>query len=365
MNYNYVKILWLSHRDPRNPRAGGVERTIYEVCSRLSEKGYTIILLSGGWKECEPTETIQGIEIHRVGKNIGPHAAAPIFIAKNKFDLIVNDLGHAIPWFSPVLMRKKNIAFFHHLHARTLTGQVSPLLAKIIMAIERCYFIIYHGTTFVTESNTSESDLLNLGIKYKKIVKIPPGVDRKLFHPSDKTQYPTIVYFGGMRKYKRPQEVLFLLESLTHKVTHIKLFMIGYGPEMTNITHLVNELHLQNFVELKGRITNEQLSHIVAASWLNVHTAVTEGWGFSVLEASSAGTPTVAYDVPGIRDSIENGFNGLKVKDGDKEALSKAAFSILSDPEKWWTSSVEVAKKYSWDRTADLWEDQIKKIVNE
>ena len=360
-----MKILWLSHRDPQNPSAGGVERTIYEVCSRLSEKGYTIILLTGGWKGCKPTETIRGIEIHRVGINIGPHVAAPIFIAKNKFDLIVNDLGHAIPWFSPILMRKKNTAFFHHLHARSLDGQVSPLLSKIIKSIERCYFIIYRGTTFVTESHTSESDLLNLGIKYEKIVKIPPGVDRKIFHPAEKTQYPTIVYFGGMRKYKRPQEVLFLLKKLVDMFTNIKLFMIGYGQEIRNIKHLVNELHLQNFVELKGRITNEQLSHIVAASWLNVHTAVTEGWGFSVLEASSAGTPTVAYDVPGIRDSIENGLNGLKVSDGDREALLKAAFSILANPEKWWTSSVEVAKKYSWDRTTELWEDIINKVVNE
>ena len=34
-----MKILWLAHRDPLNPRAGGAERIIYEVGRRLVVKG--------------------------------------------------------------------------------------------------------------------------------------------------------------------------------------------------------------------------------------------------------------------------------------------------------------------------------------
>ena len=63
--------------------------------------------------------------------------------------------------------------------------------------------------------------------------------------------------------------------------------------------------------------------------------------------------------MPGVENAIENGLNGLKIKDGDREALSEAALSILTNPEKWWSSSLEVAKKYSWDTTASLWENLI------
>jgi glycosyltransferase involved in cell wall biosynthesis len=112
---------------------------------------------------------------------------------------------------------------------------------------------------------------------------------------------------------------------------------------------------MQDCVEFTGRISNKELSDIVASSWLNVHTSVTEGWGFSILEASAAGTPTVAYDVSGVTDAVEDGLNGIKVKDGNREALYDAAYSILSAPEKWWSSSIEVAQKYSWDKTVDLW----------
>ena len=360
-----MKIIWLAHRDPLNPKAGGAERTIYEICKRLVMKGHKITLLTGAWKGCKPIENLQGIEIHRFGKNIGPHFAVPVFLIKHHYDLVVNDLGHAVPWISTTLANKHNIAFFHHLHARSLPGQVNHLLTKLITAIEKCYFIIYNNTVFVTESTTSKTDLLKIGIIKDKIIMIPPGVDKKLFHSAGKSKYPSIVYFGGMRRYKRPEEIIYLMKSLIHNFGDLKLFIIGTGPEEQCMKKLVNELDIQNYVEFKGRISNEELSDIVALSWLNVHTSVTEGWGFSILEATSSGTPTVAYDVPGVRDALENGLNGIKVNDGNREELANAAFSILNDPEKWWSSSVEVAKKYSWDKTAELWENLIKEITDD
>ena len=238
-------------------------------------------------------------------------------------------------------------------------------MAKIITAIEKCYFILYHDTVFVTESSTSKTDLLRLGISENDIVMNPPGVDMTLFHPAAKTQYPSMVYFGGMRRYKRPREILFLLKDLLNKIRRIKLFIIGSGPEEENLRKLASELNLLDYVIFNGIVSNKVLADIIASSWLNVHTSVTEGWGLSVLEASSAGTPSVAYEVPGIVDVIENGINGIKVKDDDKKALEEATYSILANPEKWWSSSIEVAKRYSWDKTAELWETLIKEIAGD
>lgn len=357
----HVRILWLAHRDPLNPRAGGAERTIFEVCVRLVKKGHKVILLTSGWKNSTSMENLNGIEIHRFGRNIAPHLVLPVFLLKYHYDLVVNDLGHAVPWISSTVLKKYNIAFFRHLHARSLPGQVNPLLAKIITAIEKCYFIIYHNTVFVTESTTSKNDLLKLGIKENKIIINPPGVDLNLFHPSAKTHYPTLVYFGGMRKYKRPQESLFLLNSLLERIKSVDLFIIGVGSEEPSLRELACELSLTDHAIFKGRVSDTELSNIVASAWLNVHTSVTEGWGLSILEASAAGTPTVAYDVPGVKDVIEDGKNGIKIMDGDRKGLSDAAFSILSNLKTWRASSVEVASKYSWDKTAEIWENLIKK----
>jgi glycosyltransferase involved in cell wall biosynthesis len=339
-----------------NPKAGGAERTIYEVCSRLSNKGYKITLLTAGWKDCRHHDNIKGIDIYRYRSNIAPHFFLPGFIIGQKPDVIVSDLGHAVPWPTASIKGKKNIVFFRHLHARSLPGQVSMPLAKIITAIEKIYFLIYPNSTFVTESTTSHLDLVSLGIKQSRIEVIPPGVDGKVFLPHEKTEYPSIVYFGGMRRYKRPEESLYLLQSLLPQIPDIKLFMVGSGPVESQLRKLSIDLGVQNSVIFTGRIAQMELSKIVASSWINIHTSVTEGWGLSIIEASSSGTPTVAYSVPGVVDTIEDHVNGIKVRDGDRTALLNAAISILRDPEKWWSSSTKVARKYNWDNTAKLWE---------
>lgn len=359
-----MKILWLAHRDPLNPRSGGAERTIYEVCTRLVNKGYKVILLTGGWKGSKSIENLNGIEIHRFGKNFAPHLVLPVFLLKNHYDLVVNDLGHAVPWLSSSIMNRHNIVFFRHLHARSLPGQVNLLFAEVITAIEKCYFIFYPNTPFLTESATSKSDLLKLGIKEDKIIMNPPGVDFNLFHPAAKTQNPTLVYFGGMRKYKRPQESIFLLKGLIEKMKPVNLFIVGSGPEEPGLRKLASKLDLSDYTIFKGRVSDIELSNIIASSWLNIHTSVTEGWGYSILEASAAGTPTVAYEVPGVRDAVENDINGIKVKDGDRKGLLDAALLILNEPERWWSASVKVAMKYSWDRTVEIWVNLFEEMKN-
>ena len=345
-----------------NPRAGGAERTIHEVCTRLIKKDYLVTILTGGWKGCRREEHLDGITIYRYGRSLGPHLVLPIFIFKYKFDIIVNDLGHAVPWISSAVLGKENLVFFHHLHARSVFGQVNPLLAWIITAIEKLYFLIYHNAPFVTESSTSHNDLLNLGIDKKNIIIIPPGVDRELFKPTKKTPYPSMVYFGGMRRYKRPVESIYLLKNLQRKFPDIKLMIIGTGPEKENMEKLSVDMKLQNSITFMGRLTNKNLTETVASSWINVHSSITEGWGFSIIEAAAAGTPTVAYEVPGVVDAIENGINGIKVRDGDRNELKRAAIEILSTAEKWSESSVRSAEKYSWNRTAEMWEKLIRDL---
>ena len=360
-----MRILWLAHRDPLNPRAGGAERIIYEVGIRLARNGHQVSILAGGWKNCKREEHICGIHIMRFGYRIGPHIALPVHILKHRYDIIIADLGHAVPWVSPVLLRKKTIVSFLHLHARSLPGQVSKLLAYLITAIEKLYFLFYNKSHFVTISNTSFADLENLGIKTKNISLINPGVNRELFHPSIKTEYPSIVYFGGMRPYKRPEESLYLLKELRNKITGIKLTIIGDGPSKKELERLCIDLDLGENVVFTGKISYSEIANIVASSWLNIHSSVTEGWGISIIEAASAGTPTIAYNVPGVSNSVENDFNGITVENYNRKAFADAALSILNHPGRWWSSSTEVAKKYSWDKTAELWEKLIDKIYNE
>ena len=354
-----LKILWLSHRDPFHPQAGGVGRTIFEVCTRLHKMGHKVVILSGGYPGGNKCEEKNGIVIYRFGRRLGPHLALPVLLLRLNPDIVINDLGHAVPWLTPILFRVKNIVFFHHLHSRSLSGQVNPILSNFIAALEKCYFLFFRKMAVVTESTTSAEDFCNLNVRNVSLDLIPPGVNHNLFRERKKTTLPSIVYFGGLRKYKRPAETLFLLMGVIREFPQTKLHIVGTGPELVKMRNLVSSLSLQNHVIFTGRLNESDLAEIVGASWVNLHTSITEGWGFSILEAAAAGTPTVAYDVPGVRDAIEQRLNGILVKDGDRDGLLLACIEILRDPFIWSQSSREIAKKYDWDETASEWEKLI------
>ena len=333
------------------------------LLTRLAKGGNKISILAGGWENCKHNEILNGIHIMRFGKSVGPHLMLPFYLLRNRYDIIIADLGQAVPWVSPIIFKRKTIVAFFHLHARSLPGQVGNILAHTITALEKLYFIIYSKPQFVTISRTSFADLSNLGIKGENITIIYPGVNDELFRPSNKTDHPSIVYFGGMRPYKRPEEALYLVKELSKEINNLKLTLIGDGPSRHELEKLCKELDLTKNVVFTGRVSDKKVSEVVASSWLNIHSSITEGWGISIIEAASAGTPTVAYKVPGVSESIENGLNGILVQNGDRNALANAALAILKDPKKWWFSSTEVAKKYSWDRTAELWENLISEVV--
>ena len=358
-----MKILWLAHRDPLNPKAGGAEKIILEVGKRLVNNGYDITVFAGGWRKCNKYECIDGIHIYRYGFRALPHFILPAFLIKRHFDLVIADLGHAVPWVSPVLLKKKTVVSFLHLHARSLPGQVNFGLAKFITALEKSYFIFYSKQRFVTISNTSLLDLVRLGIKPENIALIHPGVNTDFFHPTRKTEYPSMVYYGGMRPYKRPEEAVYLLRQLLKHIDNIHLTIVGEGVEKAKLELLVQSLNLRSHITFTGILDNKDLARIVSESWLNIHTSVTEGWGISIVEAAAAGTPTVAYDVPGVSESIENGLNGLKVEDENRDALRDAALAILNDPKTWSSNSVAASKKYSWEKAAELWQNLILQVT--
>ncbi len=360
-----MKILWFSHRDIKNPRAGGAERTIYEVGRRLVSKGNTFIWKSVAWNNKYSEETVDGINIKREKSNLLIHLKVPNIIKNEKPDFIIDDMGHAVPFLSEDFTKIPGIVFFHHFHRRSLKGQVSLPLRMILSGLETSYPLFYRKWNFVTESNSSINDLINLGIKKERIIQIPPGVDTELFKPLKKTEFPSIVYFGGFRDYKRPWEILYLMEKLIDKNNNIKLYMVGSGPSLEKTKRICKDLHINKNVEFVGRLNYNELSKLVGSSWINIHSSLTEGFGFSVLEASSAGTPTVAYNVPGIRDVIIDGKNGYLVKDGSREEMYDKIVDIIDNyNEKWIVDSRNNALEYSWDKTAELWNFHIDSIIN-
>ena len=346
-----MRILWFAHRDIKNPKAGGAERAEYEICKRLIRLNVDVNLVTVNPGNLLNYERVDGIKTYRIKGNIIAHLKVKTMIKKISPDIIIDDMDHAVPWCSSWFTHKKVIVVFWHLHARSLPGQVNIILAKIITFIEKKYPFIYKNNTFITESETSENDLVNLGIKQKNIIKIPLGVDLNLFHPGDKTKNVQLLYFGGLRKYKRPEYAIKVYEELYNEIKDLKLIITGDGPSLNKIKEDVKDKNYD--IEFLGKIDYNKLAKVIRESWVNLHFSVTEGWGLSIMESSASGTPSVAFKVPGVVDTIRDTYNGFLVNDIN-EFRDKILY-IIKNEDLFIKNSREFAESFTWERTAELW----------
>lgn len=358
-----MKILWLSHRDFQSPRAGGAERSIQEITTRLAARGHEVHLVTGGSANSSREEEVRSVHIHRAPTPLGPHMRATSFYGNScRPDVVINDLAHVVPWLTPLFSKVPGTAFFHHFHGRTLRGQVSPPIALALGWLETQYRYIYRNWTFVTETIGSVRDLEALGIPQSRCVRIAPGLDTKRFSRGSPASSPVIVYFGGMRRYKRPLDVLRACELLKSRGLEFKLYMLGEGPVTIEARRLSSLLGLDRMVVFTGRLTDDELVSLVRQSHVNVHCSVTEGWCLSALEAAACGVPTVAYRVPGLIESVVDGQSGLLVEDGDFMQLARGIETVLRNPMPWRERSRAYAERFSWDSCASKWEEHLKAI---
>jgi len=89
-----------------------------------------------------------------------------------------------------------------------------------------------------------------------------------------------------------------------------------------------------------------------------------EGFGIVMLEAGACGLPTLAADLEGIRDVIDEGVNGWFAPTGDANAFSARIESLLGDPDSLRAASERTAEyvtsKFRWDSTAERYLDAVR-----
>jgi glycosyltransferase involved in cell wall biosynthesis len=131
---------------------------------------------------------------------------------------------------------------------------------------------------------------------------------------------------------------------------------------------MLNELKrtVNNDVKFFGHVSNDVKYDLLSRSHVVLVPSMREGWGLIVTESNAMGTPVVAYDVNGLRDSVIDGRNGILVKDKNPESLAKSALTILRDKamlKGFSVNALEYSRGFSWDKTADYFSVQIDNLL--
>lgn len=112
-------------------------------------------------------------------------------------------------------------------------------------------------------------------------------------------------------------------------------------------------------VELLGRVGDEELYKLYAEAKGFIALARDEDFGMTVVEAMAAGTPVIAFDGGGFRETVKDGVSGVLIKDTDEKTIEAAIerFNKL----KWNKKEIQKwAEKFSREK----FETGVKKVMN-
>lgn len=353
-----MNILILNWRDIKHEWAGGSEVYIFELAKRWVKMGHTVELFCGQdvRDKLADTETIDGIRVTRRGGRYTLYFWAfwyYITKARKTCDVIV-DVQNGIPFFSVLYSRKPKVAIVYHVHNKQFFVELPFPLSLWGYIVERFFFpFFYHRTHIMAISETTKRDLIKLGFNKKRISIVYCGIDGKRNKNIRKFIYPTILYLGRIKKYKRVDMLVKLMPQILEKVPKAYLLIAGWGTEASAVTDISMRSISRRRVKIIGPVSESEKNNLLSKAWVFVNPSIGEGWGISIIEANLHGTPAISFDVAGLSESIKDKDTGYLVKN-EEELVEKIA-KILTDTklrERLSKNSLTWAGKFNWDTAA-------------
>lgn len=358
-----MRILWFNWRDLKNPDAGGAEVFTHEVMTRLAKMGYEITLFCPLFPNAPRKEKIDGIEIIRRGGVFTVYLKAKQFYKKNKdrYDLVIDEINGK-PFLSPKTVGNKPVLVLFHQMIRDIWFHEThfPLNYLCYYYLEKKWLSAYKNIPTVTVSASSEKDLKEYGFNKVSIVTVGVGTT-PLEKVGQKELEPTIVFLGRLKRHKLPDHALRAFALIKKELPSAKMWVIGEG----DMHEHLKTMKIKDVV-FYGHINDEPKFELLRKAHLLLVPSVREGWGLVVTEANAMGTPAIAYDSPGLRDSIIDGKTGILIKHKSPENLASSALTLLKNPnllKMFSDKALAFSKQFSWDNTAAEFDKLIRQLV--
>ncbi len=364
-----LRIVVVNWQCRDNPLAGGAEIHLHEIFGGLVARGHQVTLLCGGWPGCPPRATLDGIDVHRVGTRQTFALKARRYWKEHRAgwnaDVLVEDINK-VPLYTPRWGTVPVVALVPHLFGPTAFRELAIPLAAAVWLTERPLSRFYRGVPFQAISESTRDDLVSRGIPAESIRVIFPGIDTSLYTPdaSVRADRPTFAYLGRLQRYKGVDLVLraFAESGLTDAVLEIA----GAGNYRPQLEELAGTLGIAGRVRFLGRIDEAGKQALLRRAWAMAFASPKEGWGITNLEAAASGTPVIASNSPGIRESVQHDVTGYLVPHADTAAMAQAMRRLASDRslvERLGTAARTFATGFTWSRAAEHTEAHLREIV--
>ena len=367
-----MNVLVVNWQDRENPQAGGAEVHLFEIFSRLAARGHRVRLICSGWPGAAPRTRLDGIEVQRTGNRnsftlLGRGAVRRALRAERP-DLVVEDINK-LPLFLAGTTSLPFCAIVPHLFGQTAFQEAAWPLAATVWLAERPLPAAYRRAAFHAISESTRDDLVARGVAARQVRVIHPGVDVARFTPAPdggRSPTPSFLYVGRLKRYKGIGFAVRALALARRRRPELALDIAGSGDYRAPLERLAAELGQGGAVRFLGFVSEAEKLALLRRSWANIFPSPKEGWGITVIEAAACGTPSIASDSPGLRDSVRHGDTGYLVPHGDVTALAERMLELADAPSRvaqLGSAARRFAEGLTWERTATETERHLHDII--
>ena len=221
----------------------------------------------------------------------------------------------------------------------------------------------------VTQSETTRSRLVNMGVKSERCCYIPPGINLDTWPQRD--SYSTdgkitkLLYLGSAIAIRGFNLVLEALAKTNEPTIHLTvLARRAEGSELDRINALIDRYGLAERVVVHGGWADNStlVSEIQEADAVVLpFVLIPSELPVTVMEAIACGTPVIGSRVDGMPSTI--GAAGTVVRQGDSGELAEVLLNFHNNPElrKTWANGCiqQRARMIEWDSVVEQWEKVI------
>lgn len=214
--------------------------------------------------------------------------------------------------------------------ARTLRPIVRLLLKLVLQG---------RSSRLILQNPDDRDMVIRTGLINKDHIRLirGSGVNTELFNvskvkrPSETTRVllaSRLLWEKGIGQYAEASRIL------KNSGENIKFYLAGV-PDEGNPSAIgkeeIEKWHKEGLVEPLGHVRKmEELLKDIDI--VTLPTTYGEGVPRILLEAAASGLPIIATDMPGCREIVDHGVNGILIPDGDAAVLADAIRNLMNDP---------------------------------
>ncbi|WP_093767965.1 glycosyltransferase family 4 protein [Streptomyces sp. F-7] len=362
------------------PRPGGIQAFLHNMALRLDPE--RVVVYASTWKR-----TREGVEATAAFDAEQPFTVVrdrttmllPTPAATRRAVGLLREHGCTSVWFgaaaplglmAPALRRagaERIVATTHgHEAGWAQLPAARQLLRRIGESTDTITYLGEYTRSRIARALTPEAAA--------RMVRLPPGVDEKTFHPGSGgdevrarlglTDRPVVVCVSRLVPRKGQDTLIRAMPAILAAEPDAVLLIVGSGPYEKDLRRLAADTGVAASVRFTGTVPWSELPAHYGAGDVFAMPCRTrrggldvEGLGIVYLEASATGLPVVAGDSGGAPDAVLDGETGWVVRGDAPAETAERVIALLSDEElrrsmgrrgrEW------VEEKWRWDLLAD------------